>query len=163
MSDTENNNNHDKIDERDANRSSPGTTALRFGGGVHHRKRPSSADIDGDIMDHEDVEEPMHFKRRHPSAEVLTDRNSFDYLPHGLSGNTVASMHAAASAHAESQAVAESESQQHRIRSRNRSMSPASTIKEELSLKDISMLRGNPEDPGNALHDSRSNVKREKY
>ena len=70
---------------------------------------------------------------------------------------------AAASAHAESNAVAESESQQHRIRSRNRSMSPASTIKEELSLKDISMLRGNPEDPGNALHDSRSNVKREKY
>ena len=79
MSDTENNNNHDKID--DARPASP----LRFG----HRKRPASADLDGDIIEEDDS---MHFKRgRHPSAEVLSEhRNSFDYLPHHTSGNSVA-------------------------------------------------------------------------
>ena len=73
MSDTENNNNHDKLD--DTRPASP----LRFS-----RKRPASADLDGDII--EEDESSMHFKRRHPSAEVLSERNSFDYLPHNASG-----------------------------------------------------------------------------
>merc|ERR1712083_336693 len=140
MSDTENNNNHDKID--DTRPASP----LRFGG---HRKRPASADLDGDIIEEDDS---MHFKRRHPSAEVLSERNSFDYLPHHTSGNSAAHAQQTSVDYKGYHNIDRSSSSIGR-----RSVSP-STIKEELSLRDITMLR-NPD----SEHDSRSNIKREKY
>ena len=127
MSDTENNNNHDKLD--DARPASP----LRFG-----RKRPASADLENEIIEEDDS--TLHFKRRHPSAELLSERSNFDYLSQNPSGN-----------------AANSSTADLDERSTNARSNSPSLIKEELSLKDISMLR-NPED-----HDSRSNIKREKY
>lgn len=141
MSDTENNNNHDKLED-----SRQPSSPVRFGGGNGNssRKRPASTELDGDdIIEEESEEEALHFKRRHPSTD-MSDR--FDYLSHNSSGNS-ASAAAAAAAAATSSADSDL-------------MSPSSggggnNIKEELSLRDISMLRNNPED-------SRS-IKREKY
>ena len=143
MSDTENNNNHDKLE--DPRPASP----LRFS-----RKRPASADLEGDII--EEDESLQHFKRRHPSPELLAERSSFDYLPQTTSGNpsipSAPSMHVSTAS-----AVAELEERDRQCdRSSARSNSP-SLIKDELSLRDISMLR-NPDE-----HDSRSNIKRENY
>lgn len=140
MSDTENNNNHDKLDD-----SRQASSPVRFGGGSGSnsasRKRPASADLDGDdIIEEESEEEALHFKRRHPSTD-MPDR--FDYLSHSASGNAAA---AAATSSADSDLMSPGGAGQ-------RSSSPS--IKEELSLRDISMLRNNPED-------SRS-IKREKY
>ena len=144
MSDTENNNNHDKLD--DTRPASP----LRFG-----RKRPASADLEGDII--EENHDSMHFKRRHPSAEVLSERNSFDYLPHNMSGISAA-QHASADYDADLPDRLPADRSADRISSGQRSESP-STIKEELSLRDITMLR-NPD----SEHDSRrSDIKRENY
>jgi hypothetical protein len=145
MSDTENNNNHDKLD--DTRPASP----LRFDNMAKFgRKRPASADLEGDIIEDQD-HDPMHFKRRHPSAEVLSERNSFDYLPHNMSGIAAAQHQASADYDAGPGSD--------RSASGQRSVSP-STIKEELSLRDISMLR-NPD----SEHDSRrsQDIKREKY
>ena len=99
MSDTENNNNHDKLE--DARSASP----LRLG-----RKRPASADLDNDIIE-DDLPsrgETLHFKQRHPSENDFAETDQrFDFRTEI-----------------------------------SRSDSP---MKEELSLKDISMLR-NPEE-----------------
>jgi len=112
MSDTENNNNHDKLDDSHHRPVSP----LRLG-----RKRPASADLDTDHIIEDDHRggndtNSLHFKQRHPSAEAynseVADRFDFRVNEH-------------------------------------RSDSP---IKEELSLKDISILR-NPEE----------SIKREKH
>ena len=132
MSDTENNNNHDKLDDLPSSQH-PGAgqhqrpvSPLRLG-----RKRPASADLDTDHIiedDHhqshhrgsnESVTNSLHFKQRHPSAEAynmseVADQR-FDF----------------------------------RVNEHSRSDSP---IKEELSLKDISILR-NPEE----------SIKREKH
>lgn len=146
MSDTENNNNHDKLD--DTRPASP----LRFDNMAKFgRKRPASADLEGDIIEDQD-HDPMHFKRRHPSAEVLSERNSFDYLPHNMSG-IAAAQHQQASADYDAPGSDRSASGQ-------RSVSP-SPIKDELSLRDISMLRNPPD----SEHDSRrsQDIKREKY
>ncbi len=138
MSDSENNNNPvDKLDNAESQRhqaSSPNN--IRFG----NRKRPASADLEAeDII--EESEEELHFKRRHPSAEILSERNNYDYLPHNSSGNSAEVLLDTGSSAGGHQRA-----------------SPSS-IKEEISLKDISMLR-NPEDQ----HlESRSNIKREKY
>ena len=112
MSDTENNNNHDKLE--DARSASP----LRLG-----RKRPASADLDTDMIEDDlnnrvgDRDTNLHFKQRHPSAEFTETDQRFDFRNEHHHGG--------------------------------RSDSP---IKEELSLKDISMLR-NPEE----------SIKREKH
>ena len=117
MSDTENNNNHDKLDsEHQQNQRS--VSPLRLG-----RKRPASADLDhndhiieDDHLNHHhrgNNDQNLHFKARHPSSEAynmseVADQR-FDF----------------------------------RVNEHSRSDSP---IKEEsLSLKDISILR-NPEE-----------------
>ena len=128
MSDTENNNNHDKLDDLPSSQHPQHqrpVSPLRLG-----RKRPASADLDTDHIIEDDGHHQshhrgsndsnsLHFKQRHPSAEAynmseVADQR-FDF----------------------------------RVNEHSRSDSP---IKEELSLKDISILR-NPEE----------SIKREKH
>ena len=121
MSDTENNNNHDKLDDLPSSHHRP-VSPLRLG-----RKRPASADLDTDHIIEDDHRgsnsnndtNSLHFKQRHPSAEAYNSSEvadqRFDF----------------------------------RVNEHSRSDSP---IKEELSLKDISILR-NPEE----------SIKREKH
>lgn len=104
MSDSENNNNHDKIEE-------------------NSRKRPASADL-------EDLEEEdLHFNNKTEHGSV---QRNFDYFSPNSSGNP-----GAASADLDQRS----------------SSSPS--IKEEISLKDITMLRNPNPDP--------NQIKREKH
>lgn len=101
MSDTENNNTSDKLE--DPRSSSP----LRI-----NRKRPASADLDGELVQDEEDEDQLHFKQRPSSVE---QKSNYEY---NTSGNPDVGY-----------GLVDGRS------------SVSSTKDEQLLLKDISMLR----------------------